>query len=240
MFSQIEKIKKCVKVVIAGGVAVGKSSIINNLTEYLTTNNIKYILIPEYIDVLDNALDMLNKYLKGEITVFTFQNYVIDYYDGYLSQLQLNGDEILIFERGIDDAITCFSNLDYSKGKLTTDEFCRLYEKVKKYDDIYNMPSYFLDDDKIFIPIKTVEASRDGNIIGSIIKNRFNDNIVIGLYNDNNTCYKRMLIRNRPGEKEAYSKEVISRFNYTYSKLYQILMKNNKIDFISLGKLIKE
>ena len=240
MFSQIEKIKKCVKIVLAGGVAVGKSSIIYNLTNYLTNNNIKYILIPEYIDVLDNALDMLNKYLKGEITVFTFQNYVIDYYDYYLSNLQLNGDEILIFERGIDDAITCFSNLDYSKGKLTTEDFCKLYEKVKRYDEIYNMPSYFLNDNKIFIPIKTVEASRDGNIIGSIIKNRFDNNIVIGLYNSDKTCYERMITRNRPGEKEAYTLEVISKFNYTYSKLYQMLMKNNKLDFISLGKLIKE
>lgn len=240
MNSQIEKIQQCKKVIITGGVAVGKSSICSAIYNYLNDKNINWIYIPEYIDVKEDGLEMLNKYLKKEITVYEFQKYVINYYDEYLSNLTLNGNELLIFERGIDDAITCFSNLDYSNGGLTTEEFCSLYELVKAYDKKYNLPSYFIDDGKIFIPVKTENSKRDGNIIGSIIDNRFNNNIVIGLYNSDNTCYERMLIRNRPGEKEAYSKEVISNFNYTYSKLYQILMKNNKIDFISLGKLIKE
>lgn len=239
MSSQLNKIQQCKKIIITGGVAVGKSSICKAIYDYFDNKNIKWIYIPEYIDIKEDGLEMLNKYLKKEITVFEFQKYVIDYYDEYLGSLIVDGDEVLIFERGIDDAITCFSNLDYSNGGLTTNEFCSLYELVKSYDKKYNIPSYFINDNKIFIPIKTENSKRDGNIIGSIINNRNDDNIVIGLYNTDKICYERMLIRNRPGEKEAYSLETISKFNYTYSKLYQILMTNGELNFVSLGKLIK-
>ena len=239
MNTSIENIKKCKKVIVSGGVAVGKSSIISSVTNYLNNNGIKWVYIPEYIDVKTDGLEMLNKYLRGEITVFTFQKYVIDYYNEYLETLEVNGDEILIFERGIDDAITCFSNLDYSAGKLTIDEFCKLYELVRHYDEKFNMPSYFTNDKRIFLPVRTEDSKRDGNIIGSVICNRTDDNIIIGLYNFDDVCYERMLHRNRPGEKEAYTLDIISKFNYTYSKLYQVLMVNGKMDFISLGKLIK-
>lgn len=239
MNSQIEKIRACKKVIIAGGVAVGKSSIISSVSRYLDTQGVKWIYVPEYIDVKEDGLEQLNKYLRGEITVYEFQKYVIEYYDEYLSQLKVDGDEVLIFERGIDDAITCFSNLDYASGKLTIEELCKLYELVKSYDVKFNVPSYFTTSDRIFLPVKTEDSTRDGNIIGSVICNRTSDNIIIGLYNFDEVCYQRMLHRNRPGEKEAYTPEIISKFNYTYSKLYQVLMSNGKIDFISLGKLLK-
>ena len=239
MNSHLERIKVCKKVIIAGGVAVGKSSIITAITKYLEAHNIKWVIVPEYIDVKEDGLEMLNKYLTKKITVYEFQKYVINYYAEYLDNLYIDGDEVLIFERAIDDAITCFSNIDYNKGGLTTDEFCKLYELVKKYDIKYNIPSYFIEDGKIFIPMKTEDSTRDGNIIGSIIANRNNNNIVIGLYNYDRTCYERMLIRNRPGEKEAYTLEVIAKFNYTYQKLYQLLMTKGKINFVILGKLIK-
>ena len=239
MNSNIEKIRNCKKVIVSGGVAVGKSSIIASLTRYLDENKVKWIYVPEYIDVKKDGLEMLNKYLRREITVYTFQEYVIEYYNEYLGSLQLDGDEILIFERGIDDAITCFSNLDYAAGKLTIEEFCKLYELVKTYDVKYNVPSYFMTSNRIFLPVRTEDSTRDGNIIGSVICNRSNDNIIIGLYNSDDVCYQRMLHRDRPGEKEAYSLETISRFNYTYSKLYRGLMSEGKMDFISLGKLLK-
>lgn len=240
----INKIRNCKKVIICGGVAVGKSSIINSVINYLLNKNVKYIYIPEYIDIKPDALDMLNKYLKKEITVYEFQTYVINYYDEYLTQIKINGDEVLLFERGIGDAITCFSNLDYYNDGLTTNEFCTLYNLVRDLDKKYNLPSYFNkqdnnETDKIFIPIKTEDKERDGNIIGSIICNRNITNIIIGLYNDDKVCYERMIKRNRPGEKEAYTLNKIEMFNYTYKQLYRNLMDKGYINFISLGKLIK-
>ena len=239
MFSSIDKIKRCQKIIISGGVAVGKSSIISAVTKYLDSQGIKWVYIPEYIDVKEDGLQKLNEYLRGEMPVFDFQTYVIEYYNEYIGNLVLNGDEVLIFERGIDDAITCFSNLDHASGKLTIEDFCKLYELAKKYDVKYNIPSYFIPGDHIFLLVKTEDSTRDGNIIGSIICNRLEDNIIIGLYNTDEVCFNRMLHRGRPGEKESYSLEVISRFNYTYSRLYRSLMDSGKIDFISLGKLLK-
>ena len=201
-------IRNAKKVIISGGVAVGKSSRIDQVIKYLNVMNIKYIYVPEYIDEKADGLEMLQKYLNGVISVFTFQKYVIEYYDEYLRNLDLskyseNEELIILFERGIDDAITCFTNLDYNnKNKsITSDEVIKLYNLAISIDKKYDIPSYFIKDDKIFIPIQTEDYKRDGNIIGSIITNRSKNNIIIGLYNFNDTCFNRMMERNRPGEK---------------------------------------
>lgn len=232
-------VKDCRKVIITGGVAVGKSSIVSVVCEELTKSNANWVFIPEYIDVKENGLEMLNKYLKGDITVYEFQSYVIKFYEWYLNEIKLNGDELLIFERSVDDSVTCFSNMDNKNNKLSTADFLKLYEEAKRIDKEYNIPSYLLGNDFVFIPIKTVDIQRDGKLIAEIIKNRIGENIIIGLYNSDEQCYKRMCERNRPGEKDSYTKESISNFNYHYKQLYKELMTDGQIRFASLGRLIK-
>jgi deoxyadenosine/deoxycytidine kinase len=232
-------VKSCRKVIITGGVAVGKSSIVSVVCEELTRSNTNWKFIPEYIDAEEDGLEMLNKYLRGDITVYEFQNYVINFYEWYLNEITLRGDEILIFERSVDDSVTCFSNMDNKKGKLNTEDFLKLYEEAKRIDVEYNIPSYLLSNDFVFIPIKTVDIQRDGKLIAEIVKNRIDENIVIGLYNSDEQCYKRMCERDRPGEKDSYTRESISNFNYHYKQLYKELMVGEEIRFASLGKLIR-
>ena len=86
MSSNLNKIRQAKKVIISGGVAVGKSSIIKHLMIYLDEHNKKYIHIPEYIDVKKDALMMLNKYFNKEISAYTFQKYVTNSYDEILSK----------------------------------------------------------------------------------------------------------------------------------------------------------
>ena len=241
MATLIDHIKKCKKVIITGAVGVGKSTIIDSVKTYLNSTNVKWIYIPEYIDVKEDALDQLNKYLHKEISVFEFQSYIIRFYEEYLTSLtDITGEEILIFERGLSDAIACFSNLDYYHGHLTFEEFYELFQMARNVEDKFDMPSYFTNADRFFLPVKTKDPRSDGEIIGSVIINRHVHNIVIGLYNSAKTCYERMLVRNRPGEAESYPYERIKSFTTSYDRLYAILMKHDKIDFTYLRKLIDE
>lgn len=233
-------IRKCRKVIITGGVAVGKSSIVNVVCEELTKKDKNWILVPEYLDVKDDGLEMLNKYFENKISVYEFQTYILNYYEWYLKNVKVSDDDIIIFERSIDDGITCFSNADNARGKLSISEFHDLFEKAKQLDEKYNIPSYILKNDFIFIPIKTVDVQKDGKLITEIINNREGENIIIGLYNTDDRCYERMLKRNREGETSSYTKQSISEFNYHYKQLYKELMdRDGEMRFVSLGKLIK-
>ena len=236
-------IKACRKVVITGGVAVGKTSITKQVCDYLDELNIKWLIVPEYIDIYDDGLEMLNKYLNHIITAFEFQKYVIRFYDEYLQKLEreqrIDENTILVFERTVDDSITCFSNLDYRKGNISLLELCELYNDAVKIDIQYNLPSYFISGNRIFIPIKNDEVERDGKIIANIIDYKIKNNIIIGLYNTDHDCFERMVKRNREGEIESYTQDVIAKFNNTYNNLYNLLMSQDIVDFIDLGKLSK-
>ena len=221
------------KIIITGSVAVGKSSIIKNVLNKLK----KTVHVPEYIDYCEDGVEMLNKYFRKEITPFAFQKYILNFYDNYFKNLVLDGDEIMIFERMVDDGITCFSNLDNKRGELSDKEFSQLYEMAKEVDLKYNIPSYFVNKGFTFIPIKTVDSIKDGNMIANIIENR-DDNIIIGLYNEPSRCFERMLERNREGEKEAYSKDYINQLCMHYKKLYKILMSEEPLRFTSVGTLL--
>lgn len=235
-------VKTARKVVITGSVAVGKSSIISAVCSELSKKNIKWTFVPEYVDAKEDGLEMLNKYLHDKITAFEFQKYIINYYEWYLDHLDelkiVSNDDIIIFERGVDDSVTCFSNIANMNNKLDTLDLYTLYEKAIDIDKKYNIPSYFVNNNYVFIPIKTTNIDRDGKLISKIIKNTPNENVIIGLYNSDNQCYKRMIERNRTGETDTYTKELIHTFNYNYTQLYKQLMSGEIIRFCSLGKLL--
>ena len=157
----------------------------------------------------------------------------------HLDELEIVGnDDIIILERGVDDSVTCFSNITNMNNKLDTLDLYTLYEKAIDIDKKYNISSYFINSNYVFIPIKTTNIDRDGKLISKIIKNTPNENVIIGLYNSDNQCYKRMLERNRTGETDTYTKEIIHTFNYNYTQLYKQLMSGELIRFCSLGKLL--
>ena len=227
------------KVVITGGVAVGKSSVLAAVREELTNMKMNHVYVPEYIDVKADGVAMLNKYFDKSITVYEFQTYILNYYREYLATLKVGKDDIVLFERVPDDGITCYSNLDNSIGRLSDDEFLSLYRNVKDLDTHYNIPSYLLGNNFVFFPIKSVDAKQDGRLIAEIIRNRSDANLIFGLYNTDEICYQRMLKRNRKGEEGAYSKQSIADFNYHYKQLYKELMYGEGIRFVNLGKLIR-
>lgn len=238
--SVIDTIKQCRKVVITGGVAVGKSSIMDAVANTFKANDMQYHVVPEFINAMDDAQEMLEKYLQHDITSFEFQQYVLNYYDWYFTNKcsNIHADDILLFERVLDDSVMCFANLDNYNDELSDEEFVNVFKLAKKINAKYNIPSYFANNNFVFYPIKTINPVVDGKVITEIVKACENVNLVIGLYNEPTTCYERMLKRNRPGEKEAYPPQRISSFSDTYSKIYQVLMTEKKTRFADVGKFI--
>ena len=229
-------IQACKKVIITGPTAVGKSSIIKGVCENLMKNKFKFSYIPEYIDGRKDGLTMLNKYFTHEISVFKFQNYILNYYRDTLKNLR--GNNMLIFERCIDDGITCYSNLDHKINTLSTVDFLRLYDSVKNLDKKYNLPSYILGNNFVFTPIKAIDVKKTSKLITDIIRSTGNKNNIFGLYHTDETLWQRMCKRNRPGEKESYTRETLKEFNAHYRKLYKGLMYGDGFKFTELGKLI--
>lgn len=226
------------KIVITGPTAAGKSSIIKGVCSNLTKLKIPFQHIPEYIDGRKDGLTMLNKYFTREISVFNFQNYIVNYYRDTLKNIDTN--KMVIFERSVDDGITCYSNLDHKINRLSTSEFLKLYNSVKTLDREYNIPSYILGNNYVFTPIKSVDVKRTSKLITDIIRSTGNKNNIFGLYHTDDVLWYRLCKRNRPGEKESYTKETLKSFNKHYRKLYNLLMYGKGIRFTDLGKLITD
>lgn len=227
--------KSARKIIITGGVAVGKTSVMTAVKKYLNEKAIKFLEVPEYIDGKEDGLEMLNKYLSKTIPSFEFQSYIMNYYDWYFTNKVTNEDNLLLFERTLDDSVICFSNLDNHKHELSDEEFMNIYKQAISINTKYNIPSYISNDNFEFIPIKTTNSDLAGKMIAAIIEVRPDANIVFGLHNDDDVCYERMLLRNRPGETEVYTPQYIASFNKIYRNIYSKLSSNGNIEFTDMG-----
>lgn len=247
-----EYFKRCNKLVITGGVGVGKTTTINILCSMLKSNNIKYVKIPEFIDGDVNGQQMLNDFLTGVIDVFTFQYYVLLYYDRYLSNLVIDDtDTLLIFERLPDDSVTCFSNRANKEGKITNEQLFNLYKYSMEINDKYNLPTYFnkicnehnIQHSYIHLLIKTDDKNKVANQIydevtsSKALKHKTNL-FIIGLYNTPEECYKRINKRGIQCEIDAYTIKTVEEFNKHYTNLYMLFMSGKTLRYCEMGNLI--
>ena len=228
------------KVIITGGVAVGKTSVMNAVQKYLKEYQKPFQVVPEYIDGLDDGLVELNKYLRRDISSYQFQSYVINYYPWFFENKVDKNIDLLLFERTVDDSIIVFSNLDnHQKLTLSDEEFMKVFNRAKEINEKYDIPSYISNKNFEFIPIKTTNSDLAGKMIAAIIMVRSDANLVFGLHNDDDECYNRMITRNRPGERDVYTPQAIANFNNIYRNLYSKLSKNGEIRFTDMGIYLK-
>lgn len=239
-------IKNYNKIVITGGVGVGKTTTINHLKNILTENKIKFVSIPEYLDASPIGADMLNNYLQGKISAFEFQEYIINYFDKYLSSIELTGDEIILFERVPDDTVTCFANIWNKQGKLSDLELFTLYQQTKALNEKYNLPSYFKEsnnNDLIHMLMNTADTKKTALRIFEEIKNenystKQNKTIIIGLYNTPTECLERVKNRGRDEETKNYTIETIKEFNKHYTNIYNKFMNGERLRYSEIGSLV--
>lgn len=229
------------KLIITGGVGVGKTTAISNICNTLTNNGLKYKIIPEFIDGDENGIKMLDKSINHEISAYEFQLYILQYFDKYLGNLKVDDNEILIFERLPDDSVTCFVNIDVKKGLITNDEFKKLFDICINIDKKYNLPSYFtefMNNDLLFC--KSIDKNTTTDIIYTQLKESIkkHKNLLVGLYNTNEECLKRIRMRNRKSEVDTYNGETINIFNKHYERIYKLLGQKQILTFDILHDLI--
>lgn len=229
------------KLIITGGVGVGKTTTIDKICHKLSEHNIKYIVVPEYIDGDIKGNKMLDMFINHEISAYDFQYYILQYFDDYLSGLNTPNDEILVFERLPDDSLTCFANISFKNKLMTEEEFKKLYIKCVSLDKKFNLPSYFTNfsnNDIMFC--KTLNTTDNVDEIFNVLINNkeTSKNLLVGLYNDNEECLHRIRQRNRESEVKSYTLEVINRFNTHYERIYNILRQNRNLEYEHLSDLI--
>lgn len=242
MSSQLEKIQSCRKVIITGGVAVGKSTTLENICELLNKSQVKWVKVPEYIDYLEDGVEMLTKYLKREISAFSFQRYVIQYYDDFLMKLQVDGDEILIFERTVDDAIACFAKINVVDGYISQQEYRELYRLATEINHKYQIPSFFSTNNEVpkfvFSHLLTSSKTQIPQNIFKIIMEKKDENIVVGLFNTDNECLRRVKERARSGE-DSYTLQSIHNFNKYYNIVFNALSKSSGLSFSNYAQQVQ-
>lgn len=234
MYSDLQE---CLKVVITGGVGVGKTTLINRI--YETNKYYNIIRIPEYIVGHKLGMRYLSDYLNKKISAYSFQHFILQYFDEFIPKIfnekyEASKKNVLLFERVPDDTITCFVNNQYKNNLLTHDEFYKLFSYSIEINKKYNLPTYF-DYLNNFILLKSDDVAYNTDIV----LNRFNDlsNLLVGLYNTPKICYNRMLQRGREAEKDNYTIQDIESFNNSYNKLYEMFMNGKRLKLSTIGML---
>ena len=219
---KLSKITNCKKAVITGAVGVGKTTILKKITETLSTSK-ELLVVPEYIDELPGASDVLMKYLKDEISSYEFQSYVSNYYADYLLSIadRITDDTILLFERIPDDALRCFLPLDRIKDRISFEDFRKLAYRIHKTTELFGLPCYENMADQSVLLLKTNSSpSVNSKIVSDFITDSEYKKVVIGLFNTVDDCYSRICQRGR----ESYSIDSVIYFNRCYSEIYKNLV----------------
>lgn len=237
--------------VITGTIGVGKSTLYRLLKEYLGKKyGADVIFIPEYIDGKNKELahQLLQMYLDKRLSDSSFQNYIQSYYtDEFVGEgAERMSKKIVIMERCMSDSIAIFSNLANRKKEpthLDNLNLALMYQTCINTDHNVGAPNYFIKNFE-FTKLKTVEQESSFQEIVKIIEDDLKlgiKNRVVGLYNDPEVCYKRLVERAREGES-AYDMEFIKLNCRMYENLYKLFENPDvkRIYLTDLGLLYKE
>lgn len=252
---------------ITGPISSGKSTLLQGLMNLFKLKNLPIYPIYEYINY-DTHIggEMLQRFIRRELSNSTFQNYILDTYAIQLKKNKGLGPKL--YERTIDDSIMCFANIaNYNNCDLTILDLFALFNKGQGINVEYNVPTYLDINDPINIPsgqISKIDELRDiheqypnGNtkftklisnsledslitVLG-IIKKDMNESVtkrIIGLSITLETCRFRINKRSRNGESE-YSDEYLNTIIKYYNRLYERIEKKQKISFTTIGNLVE-
>lgn len=226
--------------VITGPIGVGKSTLCQIIKMLFEKYEFSVNPICEYIDYDKNGTLMLEKYLSGEISNPTFQNFIIDVY-----KLQcINGkkSQITISERPVEDSIACFANISSKIQDDFTDlQLLALNDRCNKIINKYQIPSYSDPDTKF-----TTFMSNDLEIsLLTILNNICKDfqlgitKRIIGLDINLEKCKERIYKRGRECEK-VYSDEYLQQIIVFYRNIYNLKLSDKKLNITLFDSLLKD
>lgn len=204
-------------IVVTGTIGVGKSTVINYLRQLLS--DLSYIhcsVVNEYIVEKYNSIPvgeiMLNMFMQNKLSSFTFQNYIIDWWDKQYKWLDsqsyviANSNQnkyklwVKIFERLPYDNINCFAKYAVLSNNLSQREFDALNNRYQSvlgqyqpidYSNSYNV-TRVNDDSRI-----TAEAIKSDVMyyLGHINSSSFNS-ITTRTYNLLSSNYTNLVRAN--------------------------------------------
>lgn len=204
--------------IITGTIGVGKSTILQLISEIFAAHHININRYPEYINFNKLGQKLFEMKMHNEVSTFTFQNYVIDVWDTLLTQNHYHtSNGINIFERIPYDAVYCFTKQEYENGSLTDDE----YKMIEyRYHDIISRHDMFDYSDPRLKHVRVINddiIQTIGQILDYIISDISHDVFgrVICLDVKDDIYYTRLGIRGRTAEDE-YTKNVLTKYRDYY------------------------
>jgi len=206
--------------IITGTIGVGKSTILQLISDILEYYDIKINKYPEYITYNKTGQLLFEMKMNNKISTFTFQNYILDIWDTLLTENNFkHSKNINIFERIPYDAVYCFSDKEYLKGNLTKDEYKMI---ITHYNDILQKHNMFEYSDQIkFSKIVNDNINQTIsdilNIIISDIENNITHRCIYLTVNNEDEYYKRLGIRDRNGE-DKYTCQILNDYQRYYEQ----------------------
>lgn len=230
--------------IITGTIGAGKSTLCESIHYILSTQfpQLEISTFPEFLFIdPEMAGNMLELRLTKQITVGTFQSYILDNWEKAL-KIASPKPSFRIFERCVDDCVLCFANLANKNNEMSDQFLLTLYDRMKQIDQKYNIPTYIDFDNRElhFTEICSSDLNFNLRQILDIIVSDLNNSVesrIIGLSVSSFDSEQRVKIRSRNGES-AYDSEILKTHNTHYQKLFKLLNKGKKIQrFLDLGQL---
>ena len=231
--------------IITGNIGAGKTTVIDYILERYNSYNICHY--KEYLDNSILASSMLKAKLNGELSNYIFQRYVID---SWKSRLEINEKLLLknnnkntikIWERLPDDALICFSYLDFINNLISEDEFYDLYKYTKTINKQYNVNSYF--DNINSENISIINANNKLDTVINDVEKIINEDIsknqsfrIIYLKTTPSISLSRIKHRGRAGENN-YTLEQIIKYDTIYNNLINTILKGKLRSICDLGAI---
>ena len=196
-------------IIIEGGIGAGKTTLLKKLEKHYQFSTVLY----EYIET-DFGKTMLKKYFKEEITVATFQYYILNYWVNELEKVKRHN--IVFMERGPLAGLAFCKEGDF--GKKEFDSFLNYMCTVMTTFNITNLK------------FMVINSPVDENEVIKLI-NRSNDNLVLFICASSETLMEHVKQRGREGETATYSEEFLIKnandlyniYQYPVSKIKSLL-----------------
>ena len=235
--------------VITGTIGAGKSTVCESIAYNIKSlfPDMRIVAYPEFLFVKDCNLsgNILAAKINGSISSNTLQSYILDNWNHIMTQNKdLRG--FRLFERCVDDCVTCFCNIENKAGALSDSQFLSLYEELKKIDEHYDIPTYFnigcrRESSSHFTKLYSNDLNYNLQKILSIISGDILNGInkrIIGLSILPKISKERITVRSRNGES-GYTDEQIAIYSTHYEKLFDMLDRGERINrFVDMGALL--
>ena len=186
-------------IIIEGGIGAGKTTLLKKLEKHYQFSTVLY----EYIET-DFGKTMLKKYFKEEITVATFQHYILNYWVNELEKVKRHN--IVFMERGPLAGLAFCKEGDF--GKKEFDSFLNYMSTVMTSFNITNLK------------FMVINSPVDENEVIKII-NSSNDNLVIFICASSETLMEHVKQRGREGETAAYTEDFLIKNANDLYNIYQ-------------------